>query len=79
MKFLLMLIYLIPTIIYSNTGMDVMVVVLLSLIFFINSCIQYLLLLKEKLIYYILFTALNSTVLPITLILNLFYYICQKF
>lgn len=79
MLFFLTLIYLIPTIIYSNTGMDVMVVVLLSLIFFINSCIQYLLLLKEKLIYYILFTALNSTVLPITLILNLFYLIVLTF
>lgn len=75
MFFCLILIYLFPTIIYSNTGMDVMVVILLSSIFFINSCILYLLLLKEKLIYYILFTALNSIILPVTLILNLFYLI----
>ena len=79
MLLILILIYLFPTIIYSHTGIDVMVVILLSLIFFLSSCILYLLLLKEKLIFYITFTALNSIILPFTLILNLFYLILLTF
>ena len=38
-----------------------------------------LLLLKDNLIYFILFTALNSIILPVTLILNLFYLILLTF
>lgn len=73
MYFFLSLIFLFPIIVYSYKGIDFKILLVLSLIFLINSCIMYLLLLKVKVIYYLFYSAINSILLPITLSLNLAY------
>lgn len=66
----LILICLIPSAFYFNEKISVIFIFLLSLVFCLYSCVLYLLLLKDELMNYILFSAIVSVILPFTLLLN---------
>lgn len=78
----LTLVYLFPILVYISKGTDSSTVIIISSIFFINSCILYLLLLNDNFLYYLFYSAINSIILPFTLCFNLVYlfiYLCISF
>lgn len=67
----LLLILFLPVIFYYFVGADFLIALFFCLASFLNTVVLYLLLLKQRMIYYVIYSAANSVTLPLILIFNI--------